>query len=43
MGWIVWRDAPTRPIVTGNAFIIAGGLYFWRGRKGPHERPVLFG
>ena len=27
MGWIVWRDAPTPPIVAGNAVIIAGGLY----------------
>ncbi len=27
MGWIVWRDAPTLPIVIGNAVIIAGGLY----------------
>ena len=27
MGWIVWRDAPTLPIIAGNAVIIAGGLY----------------
>ena len=27
MGWIVWRDAPTLPIIVGNAVIIAGGLY----------------
>ena len=27
MGWIVWRDAPTLPIVAGNAVIVAGGLY----------------
>jgi len=27
MGWIVWRDAPTLPIIIGNAVIIAGGLY----------------
>ena len=27
MGWIVWRDTPTLPIIVGNAVIIAGGLY----------------
>jgi S-adenosylmethionine uptake transporter len=27
MGWIVWRDAPTLPIVIGNAVIIGGGLF----------------
>jgi S-adenosylmethionine uptake transporter len=27
MGWIVWRDAPTPPIIVGNAVIVAGGLY----------------
>ena len=27
MGWLVWRDVPTLPIVIGNAVIIAGGLY----------------
>ena len=27
MGWIVWRDAPTLPILIGNAIIIASGLY----------------
>ncbi len=27
MGFLVWRDAPTLPIVVGNAVIIAGGLY----------------
>jgi S-adenosylmethionine uptake transporter len=27
MGWIAWRDAPTPPIIVGNAVIIAGGLY----------------
>ena len=27
MGWIVWRDVPTVPIIVGNAVIIASGLY----------------
>ncbi len=27
MGWLVWRDAPTLPIVVGNAVIIGSGLY----------------
>ena len=27
MGFLVWRDAPTLPIIIGNAVIIAGGLY----------------
>jgi S-adenosylmethionine uptake transporter len=27
MGWIVWRDAPTLPIIVGNAIIIGSGLY----------------
>ena len=27
MGWLVWRDAPTLPIVAGNAIIIGSGLY----------------
>jgi len=27
MGWLVWRDAPTLPIVIGNAIIIGSGLY----------------
>ena len=27
MGWLVWRDAPTLPIIIGNAVIIGGGLY----------------
>jgi len=36
-GWLVWRDAPTWPIVLGNAIIIGSGLYLaardvqWRG------------
>jgi S-adenosylmethionine uptake transporter len=27
MGWLVWRDAPTWPILIGNAIIIGSGLY----------------
>ena len=27
MGWLVWRDAPTLPIIVGNAVIIGSGLY----------------
>jgi drug/metabolite transporter (DMT)-like permease len=30
MGWIVWRDAPTLPIIVGNAVIIGGGLFLLR-------------
>jgi drug/metabolite transporter (DMT)-like permease len=27
MGWLVWRDAPTLPIIVGNTVIIGSGLY----------------
>jgi S-adenosylmethionine uptake transporter len=27
LGWLVWRDAPTVPILIGNAIIIGSGLY----------------
>ena len=27
LGWLVWRDAPTLPIIVGNAIIIGSGLY----------------
>ena len=27
MGWLVWRDAPTPPIIIGNAIIIGSGLF----------------
>jgi S-adenosylmethionine uptake transporter len=34
MGFIVWRDAPTPPIIVGNAVIIGGGLFLLaQGRK----------
>ncbi|HEU0113162.1 MAG TPA: EamA family transporter, partial [Thermomicrobiales bacterium] len=26
LGWLIWRDAPTPPIVAGNAIIIGSGL-----------------
>ncbi len=33
MGFLVWRDAPTLPIIVGNAVIIGGGLFLLaRGR-----------
>jgi S-adenosylmethionine uptake transporter len=35
MGWLVWRDAPTLPIMLGNAIIIGSGLFVAaRGRAG---------
>jgi len=33
MGYLVWRDAPTAPIVVGNAVIIGGGLYLLRSER----------
>jgi S-adenosylmethionine uptake transporter len=27
LGWLIWRDAPTLPIILGNAVIIGSGLY----------------
>jgi S-adenosylmethionine uptake transporter len=27
LGWIIWHDAPTLPILVGNAIIIGSGLY----------------
>jgi S-adenosylmethionine uptake transporter len=27
LGWLIWRDAPTLPIIVGNAVIIGSGLY----------------
>ena len=35
MGWLVWRDAPTLPIILGNTIIIGSGLFVaTRGRAG---------
>ncbi len=34
LGWLVWRDAPSLPIIIGNAIIIGSGLYVVaKGRK----------
>jgi S-adenosylmethionine uptake transporter len=30
LGWLVWRDAPSPPVLIGNAFIIASGLFALR-------------
>jgi drug/metabolite transporter (DMT)-like permease len=27
LGWLIWRDAPSLPIIIGNAIIIGSGLY----------------
>jgi S-adenosylmethionine uptake transporter len=38
MGWLVWRDVPTLPIILGNVIIIASGLFvFYMDRS---TRPV---
>jgi S-adenosylmethionine uptake transporter len=38
MGWLVWRDAPTLPIILGNAIIIGSGLFVAaRGHAGGAE------
>jgi S-adenosylmethionine uptake transporter len=34
MGWLVWRDAPTLPIIVGNAIIIGSGLFVATGGRG---------
>ena len=34
LGWLIWRDAPTLPIIVGNAVIIGSGLYVaTRGKR----------
>jgi S-adenosylmethionine uptake transporter len=34
MGWIVWRDAPSLPILIGSAIIIGSGLFvIYRDRE----------
>ena len=35
MGWLVWRDAPTLPIIVGNAIIIGSGLFALAKGRGP--------
>jgi S-adenosylmethionine uptake transporter len=27
LGWLIWRDTPTWPIILGNTIIIGSGLY----------------
>jgi S-adenosylmethionine uptake transporter len=40
MGWIVWRDAPTAPIVLGNCIIIGSGLFaLYRDRASAIPQP----
>ena len=33
LGWLVWRDAPTSPMLLGNALIIASGLIVLRAER----------
>ncbi|MDE3177700.1 MAG: DMT family transporter [Pseudomonadota bacterium] len=33
LGWLVWRDTPTTPILIGNALIIASGLIVLRAER----------
>jgi S-adenosylmethionine uptake transporter len=41
MGWLVWRDVPTLPIIVGNAVIIGGGLYLlWASRGAEAEDTI---
>ena len=41
MGWLVWRDAPTLPIILGNAIIIGSGLFVaTRGRRARRRSKV---
>ena len=37
MGWLVWRDAPTLPIIVGNAIIIGSGLFVAARGRGAVE------
>ena len=38
MGWLVWRDVPTLPIIVGNCIIIGSGLFvYYRDRS---SKPV---
>src|SRR5277367_5094617 len=38
LGWLVWRDAPSAAVWTGNAFIIASGLVALRAEIGTVEK-----
>ncbi len=33
LGWLIWRDTPTPPILIGNALIIASGLVVLRAER----------
>ncbi len=33
LGWLIWRDTPTPPILLGNALIIASGLIVLRAER----------
>jgi drug/metabolite transporter (DMT)-like permease len=37
LGWLIWRDAPSSPIIIGNAIIIGSGLYVAMRGKGGEE------
>jgi S-adenosylmethionine uptake transporter len=37
MGWLVWRDTPTAPIILGNLVIIGGGLYLLMKSRSAEE------
>src|ERR1700749_3821707 len=38
LGWVIWRDAPTPPIIIGNAIIIGSGLYVAARAKMPGKQ-----
>lgn len=38
LGWVVWRDEPTPPIILGNTIIIASGLFLLYGERVPKVR-----
>ena len=39
MGWLVWRDVPTPPILVGNAIIIGSGLFVAAARAAERRTP----
>ena len=44
MGFLVWRDVPSLPIISGNIVIIGGGLYLlWAGRSKAAEETTAPG
>jgi S-adenosylmethionine uptake transporter len=40
LGWLIWRDAPTPPILLGNAIIIGGGLFVLYQERRPVVAPA---